>query len=257
MRAPKVVILAGRGASTNVVYHAIAREFPVARVVIEDQVPRTTFLKNRVKRLGVAKVVGQLAFIAIAPRLLRRSSVTRIAEIDAEYGMNRSPIPEGVVQRVSSVNDESTILSLRELAPDVIVVQGTRILSKRLLGELRCPVINMHAGITPLFRGVHGGYWALAEGTPGQCGVTIHLVDPGIDTGGILYQVLISPTERDNYVTYAELQLGAGLAPLRRAVRDALEGKLHVVPPPPGDSRLWSHPTLAEYLWYRFTRGVR
>ena len=48
---------------------------------------------------------------------------------------------------------------------------------------MACPVINMHAGITLRYRGVHGGYWALAEQHPEWVGTTVHLVDPGIDTG--------------------------------------------------------------------------
>ena len=42
----------------------------------------------------------------------------------------------------------------------------------------------MHAGITPQYRGVHGGYWAVVNNDPEHCGVTIHFVDKGIDTGG-------------------------------------------------------------------------
>jgi methionyl-tRNA formyltransferase len=45
---------------------------------------------------------------------------------------------------------------------------------------------GVHAGITPRYRGTHGGYWVLLNNDPGHCGVTIHLVDPGIDTGSIV-----------------------------------------------------------------------
>ena len=52
-----------------------------------------------------------------------------------------------------------------------------------------CPVLNYHAGITPKYRGMNGGYWALATGDAGNFGATVHLVDAGVDTGGVLHQV--------------------------------------------------------------------
>ena len=61
------------------------------------------------------------------------------------------------------------------------MVNGTRIISSRVLDSIGCPIINTHAGITPRYRGVHGGYWALAEGHPEEVGTTVHLVDKGIE----------------------------------------------------------------------------
>ena len=45
-----------------------------------------------------------------------------------------------------------------------MVVNGTRILSRRMLESIDAVFLNMHVGITPKYRGVHGGYWALANG---------------------------------------------------------------------------------------------
>ena len=160
-------------------------------------------------------------------------------------------MPESRLTRVPSVNSPECIAELRRLAPDVVVVNGTRIIAKKVLQAITCPFLNTHAGITPLYRGVHGGYWALANNDPAHCGVSVHLVDAGIDTGGIVHQALIHPTAEDNFTTYPLLQLAAGLPLLVQAVREALAGTLHVQPPPAGASRLWSHPTLAQYWYHR------
>jgi len=138
-----------------------------------------------------------------------------------------------------------------------VVVNGTRILSKRLLGCIDAVFINMHAGITPLFRGVHGGYWPLAQGQPEHCGVTVHLVDPGIDRGKVLGQALIQPTPEDNFTTYPLLQLAAGIPLMLRAVQGALDGAPETVPHPPGSSMQWYHPTLGSYLKTFASRGVK
>jgi folate-dependent phosphoribosylglycinamide formyltransferase PurN len=169
-------------------------------------------------------------------------------------GLRDAPPPEPL--RVTSANAPETLEALRDLKPDVIVVNGTRILSRALLGGAPAPFINMHAGITPLYRGVHGGYWALAQGDPANCGVTVHLVDPGVDTGEVLYQARVQPTPRDSYFTYPYLQLAAGVPLLLRAVEDALQGRLAPMRAQ-GSSAQWSHPGLTGYLWRRLARGVR
>ena len=86
-------------------------------------------------------------------------------------------------------------------------------------------------------------------------GVTVHLVDTGIDTGAILYQERIMPEKRDNFSTYPYLQLAAGLPLLARGGADALSGRLAPIEidlP----SKLWSHPTLWSYLAAGLGRGA-
>lgn len=249
-------MLAGEKASSRIVAHALLSEFPLDRVIFEASVPRLDFLRKRAKRLGVWTVIGQLMFQATVPPLLSRLSRGRIAEIQSSLSLDDSPLPEGLITRVSSANSRETIGLLGQLKPRVVVINGTRILSEELLRAIPAPFINMHAGITPGYRGVHGSYWALASGDPDHCGVTVHVVDRGIDTGGIIAQTMIQPTAQDNFATYPLLQLGAGIPLLKQAVRDALDGKL-VTRAGTGASKLWSHPTLYSYWSCRLRKGVR
>ncbi len=61
-------------------------------------------------------------------------------------------------------------------------------LERATLAAIDAPFINYHAGINPKYRGQHPGYWALASDDAENAGVTIHLVDEGVDTGSVLYQ---------------------------------------------------------------------
>ncbi|UYZ57435.1 formyl transferase [Hymenobacter latericus] len=244
----KIVILAGPGESTNILFHALNQEFGVHKIIIETPVSQKQLLKRRAEKLGWNTVVGQILFKVLIAQPLKASSQKRLNAIRASEGLDNSPIPEEYITRVSSVNSPECINQLQGIKPDVIVVNGTRIISKKVLTSVNCKFINTHAGITPLYRGVHGGYWALANNDSAHCGVSVHLVDPGIDTGDIIDQALINPTSEDNFVTYPLLQLAAGLPLLKKAVRDALIGALQLKNAPEGKSRLWSHPTLAEYL---------
>jgi folate-dependent phosphoribosylglycinamide formyltransferase PurN len=252
-----VVMLATDCDTTRMAYHALAQRPGVDAVLLEQPIGRGELLGRRVKRLGLRTVAGQVLFQGGIVPLLRMRSGRRVDQIKRAHGLNDAAIPEALIRRVPSANAPETIELLRALAPGVVVVNGTRILSRQLLAAVSAPLINTHAGITPLYRGVHGGYWALASGDREHCGVTVHLVNEGIDTGGILGQAHIEPTAADNFVTYPYLQIGAALPLLQRAVEDALAGRLSTREPPSGSSRLWSHPTAFEYLKHRVRAGVK
>jgi len=252
-----IVLLAQDGDSTTIVFNALRQSFDIAAVIMEEDVPRRQLLSRRVKKLGLRTVLGQVAFRSLIVPPLARAAQTRIQEICAAHGLERTPIPGQLVRRVSSVNSEDARGLLAALAPKLVVVNGTRIISKDTLGCISARFVNTHAGITPLYRGVHGGYWALAENDRAHCGVTVHLVDTGIDTGGILAQGTIEPTPADNFVTYPYLQYAVAIPLLRSATHELLTGTATPRPAPEGASRLWSHPTLAQYLKNRLVAGTR
>lgn len=246
--AKKIVVLAGPGESTDILFHALDKEFGVHRIIVETPIGQKQLLQRRAQKLGYATVAGQILFKLLVAVPLSRSSQPRLQAIKKQEHLDDRPLPENRVIRVPSVNSPECIAQLQELQPDVVVVNGTRIIAKKVLTSVPCKFINTHAGITPLYRGVHGGYWALANQDPQHCGVSVHLVDPGIDTGDIIAQALIYPTAEDNFATYPLLQLAAGLPLLKQAVRDALYREVKLQPAPTGTSKLWSHPTLTEYL---------
>ena len=190
--------------------------------------------------------------------LLKLSSGKRVAEIK-ERGEFDATLPHTkVLVNVGSVNSDECLDLLIKIEPYLIIVVNTRIISKKILSRIDATFINIHAGITPKYRGWHGAYWALANKDPENCGVTIHIVDEGVDTGRILYQAKIDITKKDNYFTYPLLQLEQGLPILFKSVVDIMEGK-----PKPDDKKptlpdgLYSHPTIWQYLLNRLLKGVR
>lgn len=70
---------------------------------------------------------------------------------------------------------------------DVTISFGYRhILEKTVIECSSTPIINLHISYLPYNRGAHPNFWSFYEGTPS--GVSIHLMDAGIDTGPILFQ---------------------------------------------------------------------
>lgn len=75
--------------------------------------------------------------------------------------------------------------SLAALAPDLIVVVAFKILPPELLSLPRIGSINAHASLLPKYRGAAPIHHAILHGET-ETGVTIFMLDRGIDTGGIL-----------------------------------------------------------------------
>jgi len=70
---------------------------------------------------------------------------------------------------------------------DFVVSFGYRhIIKKDIIDICRGSLINLHISLLPYNRGSHPNFWAFHDGTPS--GVTIHLIDEGLDTGDILLQ---------------------------------------------------------------------
>lgn len=250
-------MLVGKDPVSSIMYHALTQSFAIDGVIREAKPALPTFLKRRIKKLGIGTVLGQVVFQTLVFPVVAHRSRRRVRQIILSHHLDTSEIPARCSIDVSSVNSDHAIAELQRLSPRVVVVNGTRIIQERVLQSVDAIFLNTHAGITPMYRGVHGGYWALASRDPGNCGVTIHKVDKGIDTGGIVAQATIIPTPDDTFVTYPFLQTASAIPLLENAVRDALAGDISVLPPRSAGSQLWTHPTAWQYLKNRIELGVR
>ena len=256
MNDPKIVLLAGKGISTNILYHALRHNLHFTAIIVEEPVSKKAFLKKRIKKLGLLKVIGQIFFQLLIVPFLDRFAAGRKKEIKQLYGLNDAPLPFNDTIMVNSVNDEACIKKLQALAPNLVIVNGTRIISANVLNAVAAVFINMHAGITPKYRGVHGAYWALVNNDPENCGVTIHRVDKGIDTGGVIDQKKIEITPKDSFVTYPLLQLATGIPLMQKAITNFKNDAMGTVAVP-GPSKLWFHPTMGQYLYNRIAKRIR
>lgn len=252
----KVVMLTGPAISSRFMYNGLKNELNIVKVIREVPVPMKTIMKNRAKRVGYFNVAGQIAFGLLILPILRSLSKNQKAHVIQKLGLSDAEISSDKLVDVSSVNAKETIELLKKINPDVVIVNGCRIVSNKVLSAIDAVFINTHEGITPRYRGIHGGYWALANKDLEHCGVTVHLVDKGVDTGGILYQATIQPDKKDNFTTYPYYQTAAGIPLMKQAVLD-VENQRIKTKEPKLESHIWYHPTLCQYLWNFLTKGVK
>lgn len=253
----EIVLLCSDGDSTRAVYNALQEKFGEVSVVMEKPMSRLEMAKKRAKKIGYAKVFGQILFVVGVIPVLSRISRKRISEIKKKYNLKNDWGNAKIIE-VGSVNSEQTRGILQSIQPKMVVVNGTRIIGKKTLECVDAVFVNTHAGITPLYRGVHGAYWALTENNRHLVGTTVHLVDKGIDTGNIIEQAFFEISDKDNFATYPYLHTVYGIPVLIKAVENCLDGKLEIDEKPNNlPSKLRYHPAIWEYVYYLIGKGVK
>lgn len=82
--------------------------------------------------------------------------------------------------------------AIREYDVDLVVSAGLmRILPAGFVSEFSPALINTHPALLPLFPGAHAVRDALAAGAT-ETGVTVHIIDEGVDTGPVLRQATVA-----------------------------------------------------------------
>ncbi len=95
-------------------------------------------------------------------------------------------------------NDKNLIMEIETLAPDyLLILQHNRIIKKPLICIPRLGCLNMHFAPLPRLRGCFPSKWSIINNE--DTGVTLHYIDPGIDTGNIIFQetIKLSQSETD------------------------------------------------------------
>ncbi|MBV8394937.1 MAG: phosphoribosylglycinamide formyltransferase [Actinobacteria bacterium] len=86
---------------------------------------------------------------------------------------------------------------LEEHGVELVVLAGyMHLLTKPFLDRFPGRIVNVHPSLLPEFPGAHAIDDALAAGVD-ETGVTVHLVDEGLDTGPILAQEPVPVEPRD------------------------------------------------------------
>ncbi len=247
MQQKKIVFLAADCESSRWVYHAIVDDFIIEAAIIEQPISKIALIKGRLKKIGFLKVTGQVLFSALVVPCLRIIAKQRRAGLVKNYQLNNNHFKNKVF-RVKSVNDEACKQVLLQLQPDIVIVNGTRIITKNILQCTKAIFINMHLGITPWYRGSHGGYWANRNNDLENFGTTIHLVDTGVDTGTVLKQVFITPAKQDNFTTFPILQVAIGIEALKDVLLN-LPGADCTIKKHAEKGKMYYQPTVWEYFF--------
>lgn len=249
-----IVALTSGGPHAWIMINTLRDRFGAFPVIQEIPEPSAVFWRRRLRLLGRLKVASMMA-ARVPIKLTKRGASRVIGDLIDQNGLKPEPDKDQVIERVESVNSNECRALLESCAAKAVFVASTRMIGERTLGSINAPFLNYHAGINPAYRGMFGGYFALANGQPEYFGATMHLVDRGVDTGDILYQSRVNVDPRDNFHTYLWRIAAGSRSIVIRALEDALEDRLkpYKVDLP---SRQYFAPTFGGYLKTGLTRGV-
>lgn len=185
---------------------------------------------------------GTPEFAVPSLRALMRSAHTVVGVLtqpDRPRGRGQRVMPSPVkvaagpsvpVEQPASLKTPAEREALAAWRPDVLVVVAYGLLLPRAVLEIpRLGCVNLHASLLPRWRGAAPVERALLAGDP-VTGVTVMLMDEGLDTGPVLLQrsVTIEPGDTGGSLRIRLAELGAPL--LLEALAGLGEGTLHPLP---------------------------
>lgn len=95
------------------------------------------------------------------------------------------------------LNSTETIDLIKSSDSDLILVYGSGLLKNRFLREFNYPVLNIHGGLSPYYKGAATMFWPFFFLEPNFVGVTLHRIVKGIDAGDILHQTVPKLSKED------------------------------------------------------------
>ncbi len=230
---------------------ALSETFDLVAIVIEDrQYGQRQLLVRKIRRLwkldgvlGVSKLLFSLPYLYWHDTKMVRHEEKLL--LDGE----KPTFPADVnLHSFSSLNDIECGKFLSANCPDFIVVLGTRILKRATYGNSSVATINVHTGITPEYRGSKSEFWALFNDEPEKIGVTVHMIDDGIDTGKVLGRRKIHVESKDDEITLRVKNLKESVSLVEAVIRDWWQGDHTVINTAGSRSDFYSTPTAWQYM---------
>jgi methionyl-tRNA formyltransferase len=157
---------------------------------------------------------------------------------------NKRGLPLLVQPRHDSPEYETFVARLRELAPDLILVDSYSMLLRADVLEIPpAGCVNVHGALLPEYRGANPIQWALLNGER-QSGVTIHYMTTEVDAGDIIARRTIPIEVGDTWLDVYERTAAATEELLREQLPLLLTGSNDRVPQ--DGSRARSYPRRSE-----------
>jgi peptidoglycan/xylan/chitin deacetylase (PgdA/CDA1 family)/folate-dependent phosphoribosylglycinamide formyltransferase PurN len=137
-----------------------------------------------------------IRLIRRARGLYRRASGRYAIDLQMKANEGLDPLSDAEIPKLfktSNLNDGGALSRLCDLNPDLVLIFGAPILRDDWITVPRLGALNMHYGALPWYRSGYSTQFALLHERPDRIGATVHYIDSGIDTGGIVKRYPVSP----------------------------------------------------------------
>ncbi|MCS3663479.1 folate-dependent phosphoribosylglycinamide formyltransferase PurN [Salinibacter ruber] len=156
---------------------------------------------------------------------------------------------------MTSINDEEAVGTVAAADADWVIYGGGGILSESFIDAADGRILNAHSGPLPEVRGMNACEWSLLLGY--EPAVTIHLINHGIDTGGVISEHPVPVRDGDSVEHFRKRAVALGVEALCQTVLDPPEQ----LPEPRRDAATHRQcfvlaPALRELLEKRLAQGA-
>ena len=133
------------------------------------------------------RLVGNKLPRKVWKKLLRRGDPPATAAAAEHAGLRKLARRHDIrVIFCQTLNDPGVLAFLDKSVPSLVVFTGGGILRRPVLERAGGGVVNCHLGFLPDYRGMDASLWAVLEDRLDKLGLSVHLMDEGIDTGPLL-----------------------------------------------------------------------
>ncbi|MCS3634853.1 folate-dependent phosphoribosylglycinamide formyltransferase PurN [Salinibacter ruber] len=231
MKSPRVILTAGFNRARNVL--AIAELLRRRNVRIERLLVVSPYswgrLRTYVRREGLGAVWD------VAPRLFGWEDTTKrdeetsdpLRQLYERHDIERQSLSSWAKTydvpflSVTSLNGEEAVGAIETANVDWVIYGGGGILRESFIDAACGRILNAHSGPLPEVRGMNACEWALLLGH--EPTVTVHLINQGIDTGGIISEHPAPIRNRDSIEQIRKRCVAVGVKALCETVLDPPE----------------------------------
>lgn len=159
---------------------------------------RESVFDKAIKTLNIFGIVFFLRYALrfVASKIIRKWQLKNV--------LYKHGVP--IIKILGSINSEESLTKIATYKPDVIVsIAGNQIFKRPLIDLAAKACINLHTALLPKYRGLMPSFWVLKNDEK-ETGVSVFLVDEGIDSGPILVQkrVAIGDRSQEELIEYTK-----------------------------------------------------
>jgi methionyl-tRNA formyltransferase len=175
----------------------------LARVEVAGVFLETSAARRYTRRQNLRRAIRYDGYVTTATRLVRKLLLIPEGPAPGEEdpAVSRARLEQtarahGIpVYEVADFHAQESLEAMRAAGADLGIVYGTNILKESVFRIPRLGSINLHQGLAPYYRGGPPVFWELFNGES-EIGITVHFVEPKVDTGAIVVQDTV-PLEYD------------------------------------------------------------
>jgi len=182
----RTILLTGDGLEHQYVAARLLEAIPSLEIIVET--------RRAGPRKGGAKRAMRHGVTSLLQKILRAFFLRLIKDRDRRTAALKRHLPESSdirqimdqCLRTPAINSQEVIDRINEVKPACVLVYGTGLVRHPVLEAAGSPVLNLHTGLSPFYRGVDCHLWPLVDRRFDRLGVTVHDCVLELDAGGIL-----------------------------------------------------------------------